>query len=187
MADIALFDEARWVKSLKQGDEAALGMVIDRYTPYVGAIVANVAGEALNREDQEEIIADSFYSLWSNAAKLRPGKLKAYLGTIARNKAKKALRNAGRELPLEDDLLVLSPCDPERELTRAEEAEFLRHCLDGLPEPDRTIFIRRYGLCQKSVEIARQMGLNDNTVRTKLRRSRERLCQILKEEGFSVE
>ena len=187
MADIAQLDEERWVKSIKEGDDGALGRIIDRYTPYVGAIVANVAGEALSREDQEEIIADSFYSLWSHATKVRPGKLKAYLGTIARNKTKKALRNAGRELPLEEDILIISPTDPERELTKAEEAELLRRCLDNLPEPDRTIFIRRYGLCQKTEEIARQMQLNHNTVRTKLKRSRERLCQVLTEGGYFVE
>lgn len=37
---------------------------------------------------------------------MKPGKLKAYLGGIARNKAKEKLRSACMEISLEDDLLV---------------------------------------------------------------------------------
>ncbi len=181
------FDEEEAIAALKRKDERAYERIIEHYSAYVGAVTANTAGGALSREDLEEIAADSFYVLWENAAKLRPGKLKGYLGTVARNKTRKALRKAGQELPLEEDLLLVSTSDPERELTQAEEAALLHRALDDLPEPDRTVFIRRYGLCQKIGEIARQMELNENTVRTKLRRGLEKLQKVLTEEGFCLE
>ena len=179
-----VFDEERCVQALKRGDEEAFGRVIEQYTPYVGAVVSGMTGELLGREDREELVVDVFYSLWNNAAKVRPGKLKSYLAAIARNKARNALRREKQELPLEEDLLLLSPSDPERELTQAEEARCLRQALEAMPEPDRTIFIRRYWLCQKTRLIAVQMGLNESTVRTKLLRGREKLARILNEGGL---
>ena len=181
------FDEARCVQALKRGDEAALSSVINQYTQYVGAIVNSMAGELLRYEDQEEIITDTFFSLWNNASHIQPGKLKGYLASIARSKTKDALRRANPELSLEDDALIISAADPERELTAAEEAALLSRALDELPEPDRSIFIRRYHLCQRTKKIAGQMNLNENTVRSKLKRGREKLAEILTEGGFLVE
>lgn len=184
MAKIAAFDEERCVLALKKGDEAALGSIINQYTQYVGAIINSIAGDLLSYEDQEEVITDVFFSLWNNAGRVRPGKLKSYLASIARSKTKDALRRRNKEIRLEDDVLVVSASDPERELTADEEAELLRQALDGLPEPDRTIFIRRYYLCQRTRKIADQMQMNENTVRAKLKRGREKLGQILTEGGF---
>ena len=186
MAQTVSYDEESCVLALKRGDEAALGSIINQYTQYVGAIINNIAGELLSYEDQEEIITDTFFSLWNNAGFVRPGKLKSYLASIARSKAKDALRRKNKEIQLEDDALVISASDPERELTVVEEAELLRRALDALPEPDRSIFIRRYYFCQRTRKIAEQMQLNENTVRAKLKRGREKLGQILTEGGFSI-
>ena len=187
MGSIVLFDEERTVEELKKGSEAALLTIIKQYTPYVSAIVYNVAGERLGDQDAEEIISDVFFALWDSARKLRPGKLRAYLGTIARNKTKSALRRRGESLSLEEDVLVISPSDPEREYTQAEENAMLRRALDSMPEPDRTIFIRRYWFCQTVPAIAKQLCMNVNTVQTKLTRGRERLRLALQEGGYVVE
>ena len=184
MADILTFDDSRLVEGLKKGEEAALGQVIDKYTGYVAAVIAHVSSGALSQEDKEELTADSFFALWNNAASVRPGKLKAYLGTIARNKAKDRLRELGREPVLEEDLLLLALNGPEEELSRQEEAAVLNAALDKLPEPDRSIFIRHYYLLQKTADIAQAMDLNLNTVHTKLKRGREALRLALLEGGY---
>lgn len=181
------YEEERLIDEMKKGSEAALARIIRQYTAYVGAIVSSVSSGRLSRQDEEELLADSFYALWNNADKLRPGKLKSYLGTIARNKTKNALRHQGCELSLEEDVFILSFDDPERELTRAEEATVIQKAVDTLPEPDRTILIYRYFLCQKAPQIAQLLHLNANTVQTKINRGRERLRLALQEGGYFVE
>ena len=56
--------------------------------------------------------------------------------------------------------------------------------MDSLGEPERSIFLRHYYLYQSTGQIAEDMGINRNTVTTKLRRGRERLKEELRKEGF---
>ncbi len=172
---------------LREGDEAALGEIIERYTPYVGAIVWNIVRESLGPEDAQELTADVFCTLWRNADKARPEALKAYLGSIARTRALNALRRTGRELPLEDDLLAIPVPGPEDETARRELYTALRRAVDALGEPDRNIFLRHYYLGQNSRVIAETLRLSQNTVTSKLRRGRERLRRELEEGGYFID
>ena len=134
------------IQGLRVGDEAALGLAIGRYTAYVGTIVWNIVSGSLNEADAKEIISEVFYTLWKNSAKVRPGKLKAYLGSIARSKALDALKRINRDVSLDDDFVELdnSIPGPETDVVKAEEYAALRRALDLLPEPDHTIFLRHY-------------------------------------------
>lgn len=180
-------EEERWIAALKKGDESALEQIIRRYTPYAGAVVWGIVSGTLSRDDAEEILSDVFYTLWKNAEKIRPGKLKGYLAAIARSRAVDALRRSGETLELEEDVLVLSGADPEAALTEAEERRLLRQTLAAMPEPERTIFIRHYYLYQKTPQIAEALHMNVNTVQTKLKRGREKLRLALTEGGLSYE
>lgn len=175
------FGEERCMAELRRGSEKALGQIIDKYTAYVGAVVWNVIGGVLSHGDAEEIISDTFMALWSNAEKVRSGKLKAYLGTIARNKARDALRKAKGGLQLEEDCIGLGPEDPEQLITEREERQALYRALDLLGEPDRSIFISHYFYCRSTAKIADELGMNRNTVQTKLKRGRETLRKLLME------
>lgn len=179
-------EESR-IAALRRGDEQALEQLIRQYTPYAGAIVWGIVGGKLTRDDAEEILSDVFLTLWKNADRIRPGKLKAYLASIARTRAIDALRRAGESLELEEDVLALPDADPERQLTQAEERRLLRKTLSELPEPDHTIFIRHYYFCQKTAEIAEALDMNVNTVQTKLKRGREKLRLALAEGGYEHE
>lgn len=106
------------LRRLRQGDGAALEALMDRYLPYVSAVVWNITGHALPREDGEEVAADVFVAAWDHAADLRPGKVKAWLGAVARNKARNRLRTAGLDLPLEEALEVAAPGGPAEEVER---------------------------------------------------------------------
>lgn len=183
MSDIKT-SEAALVRAMQRGEEAALERVIEQYTPYVGAIVWNIVGGTLDRSDAAAIVSDVFYTLWINAKKIQRGKLKGYLSSIARSKALNAVRGAGRELPLGEDVISLSALSPDEEAERREEYAALRRALGSMPEPDRTIFIRRYYLYQRVADIARIMHINENTVHTKLRRGRENLRRELERGGF---
>ena len=137
-------EEREALKRLKHREEDALAWFIDRYTAYVSTIVSNILGPVAASADLEAIASDVFFAFWTHAKEIRPGKAKAYLGSIARNKAKESTRKTGRELPLEDDMLVISSGTPERELEKREQAAYIRKAVLALREPEREIFLRYY-------------------------------------------
>lgn len=178
--------EDELVRAMCMGNQQALGHIIDRYTAYVGTIVWNVVRDRLSLSDAEEIVSDVFKTLWFSADKVQPGKLKGYLSVIARRSAINALRRGKQDLSLEEDAVQISVAGPEAESIQREEYEALRKTVDDMPEPDRTIFIRHYYFCQKTAAIAKEMGLNVNTVQSKLRRGRENLRRKLTEGGYFI-
>ena len=184
---LGLGKEQRLVRSLNRGSEAALGEIIESYTGYVGAIVWNIVGARLSRADAAEIVSDVFYVLWQNREKVRPEALRGYLGSIARSRSLNALRRRELDEPLEEDALSLSLPGPENEALRREEYAALRRAVDALGEPDRSIFLRHYYYYQSVRQIAGDLGLNLNTIHTKLRRGRERLKAELEKGGFAHE
>ena len=113
-------DENSALRALCMRDEGALGWFIDRYTAYVATIVNNMLLPRLAASDAEEVVADVFLALWHNAANIRSGGVRAYLGAIARNKSRDALRALREELPLEDDVLSIPTPTPEQALTERE-------------------------------------------------------------------
>lgn len=168
------------LRALRSGDPAGLEKLMDRYIPYVSAVVWNILRAHMTREDAEEVVSDVFLAAWEQAGTILPGALKPWLGAVARNKAKNRLRKAGWDLPLEEDVLELPDGeDPEARLETAEEARLVREAVDGLGEPDREVFLRHYYYAQTVREIADTMAMNESTVKTKLRRGRMRLKELL--------
>ena len=49
----------------------------------------------------------------------------------------------------------------------------------SMPQPDKEIFLRFYYYCQSVSVIANQMQMNPSTIKTKLKRGRERLRTFL--------
>ena len=60
----------------------------------------------MSSADVEEVASDVFFTLWENADKVNSGSVRGYLGSIARNKAKNKFREAGFDLPLDEDLYI---------------------------------------------------------------------------------
>ncbi|MFQ8899508.1 MAG: sigma factor [[Clostridium] scindens] len=91
-------DDRQRLDRLKGRDETALEEVITAYRAYISAIVSNIIGNTMAQEDVQEVVNDTFYSLWANAANidLNKGSLLSYLAAIARNKAKISSGSKGR-------------------------------------------------------------------------------------------
>lgn len=186
MLNIEISD-AELVDAMRGGDESALGNIIDRYTAYVWTIVWNIVQGRLDPADAKSIVSDVFFTLWKNTDKFRPESLKGYLSRIARSRSVDALRRMKQELPYEDGIVQIPIDGPETEAIRQAEYAALRNAVDHLPEPDRTIFIRRYYLYQTVSEVSKTMGINVNTVKTKLRRGQDILRRELTEGGYFIE
>ena len=172
-------NEAKALALLKKGDEEALEWFIDKYSAYVGTVVSNILQSSMSHEDVEEVTADVFVTLWRSAENLYPLNLKGYLSRVARSLSMQKLRDKATELPLDEDILILDDDSEFDRLAREEQDEMVRKAVYAMPQPDKEIFLRFYFYCQSVSVIANQMQMNPSTIKTKLRRGRERLRVIL--------
>lgn len=180
-------DEREALKKLKRKNESALEWFIDRYAAYVNTIIYNIIGSSMSSSDIEEVSSDVFFTLWVNAKRISPGKAKAFLGGVARNKAKEYTRKIGAEVPLEDDIILVSEENLEHDIEERERARYIREVILAMQYPDREIFFRYYYFYQPVTEIAEEMNINLSTVKTKLHRGRKRLKEILTKGGYTIE
>lgn len=180
-------DEREALKKLKRRDESALEWFIDRYAAYVNTIIYNIIGSSMSGSDIEEVSSDVFFTLWINAKRVSPGKTKAFLGGVARNKAKEYTRKTGVEVPLEDDIILVSEENLEHGFEEREQARYIREAILSMQQPEREIFVRYYYFYQSVTEIAEEMDLNLSTVKTKLHRGRKKLKEILTKGGYIIE
>ena len=179
-------DEHDALKKMVCKDEDALAWFIDRYAPYVSTIIYNILGSFVDSSDLEEVASDVFLTLWNNAKSINPRKVKAYLGGIARNKAKEYTRKIGTELSLEDDIIIISEENLEHDFEKREQAKYIQEAVLALNAPEREIFLR-YFFYQTIATIAAEMHLEPANVKTKLYRGRKRLKEILENGGYTVE
>lgn len=180
-------DDKSALKALRKSDESALEWVIEKYSPYVGTVIWNVLGDRFSPCEHEEVAADTFMALWRNSKKIHSENLKSYLGAIARNRALSRLQSTRIEIPLEKDILDVTCDDPADLLQQKELHSILNTAVLDMTEPDREIFLRHYYYCQKVSQIALEMGINESTIKTKLRRGRLALAKYLKKRGYYLE
>lgn len=179
-------NEREALRKLKRKDESALEWFIDQYAAYVSTIIFNIIGSSVSSSDIEEVSSDVFFTLWVNAKRISPGKVKAYLGGIARNKAKEYTRKVSAEVPLEEDMILVSDENLEHDFEEREQARYIREAILSMQYPEREIFCRYYYFYQPVTEIAEEMELNPSTVKTKLHRGRKKLKEILTKGGYII-
>jgi len=177
-------DERGLAQRLQRGDRLALERAMDRYTAYLSTVVWRTMGPSATAQDVEEVISDAFLALWQHRTALNPEQgIKAYLATIARNRAADRLRAMGPSLlPLEDQTAALSP-GPEKAMEQRMFAHALRQAVDGLPETDRVLVDGYYYEGQKLKDLARRLGLSVPAAKTRLCRARKALKQMLTKGG----
>lgn len=176
--------DRKLLAALQAQNPQGLEDAIHRYSPYVAGVIRRVLGQLGTREDLEELSSDVFVALWKSAGTLREdSNLKLWLGVVARNRALKHLRSLRLELPLDDSLL---PADlqqePSRFWERQEEARQVRQAVLSMKPPDQDIFLRHYFWRQSVDRIAGELGMNPSTVKSRLKRGREKLRNKLKKE-----
>lgn len=173
--------EATALLRLQHGREDALAWFIDKYTPYVCTVIRWLIGGSMSEADVEEVASDVFLVLWERADRLTVETVRPWLGGVARNKARQKLRDRGLTLSLDDDLLVIDEEGPEQALEREERDRTVRAAVLDMEAGDREIFLRYYYHCQPIAVIARELNMPESTVKSRLRRGREKLRIALKD------
>lgn len=172
--------------------EQALAESDLKYGHYCGKIALNILR---NREDAEECVSDTWFRAWNAIPPERPNILKAFFGRITRNLSLNRLellhadkRGGGESNVLLDELAecVADAGAAEWSADRAVITDVLNRFLEGLPETNRIVFVRRYWYMETVAEIARELSCGESRVKMMLMRGRRELAKQLKEEGIDV-
>lgn len=171
-------------------DEQAIQESMDTYGGYCGKIARNILKV---QEDAEEAVADTWLRAWHSIPPTRPNSLRIFLGRITRNlslslwRGKTAQFRGGGEIDLALDELaecIGDDTNPELLVQTQELGQCINEFLRCEPDNSRVIFLRRYFYLESSKEIALRLGTSDSNVRMILSRTRKRLRDHLKKEGY---
>lgn len=174
------------LNGLKNDRKEALEAAIGQYAAYVAAVIRNRLGPSCRKEDAEEIASTVFFTLWQERHRIRSVHLRGWLGRVAKNCAgiwMRKNRNDRNQVSLEDVILV----DRDRAsglLEAQERTRILKKALLELGEPDSAIFIRYYYHEESVSSIAQRLNMHPEAVKSRLRRGRTKLKEILQEEGY---
>ena len=175
--------------ALNQNQQAIAAIYHIARTPMYNEIHLLVASP----EDCEELYQDALGKVLAHLDQLKdPAKFRAWAKVIARNTAIDFLRRqgrfAGKETHDEEAIGNVADTNPDAqpvELTeRSEVARQLNTLLHELPDDQRVILVMQASEQVTYREIAEQMGLNENTVRSKAlyakRKLRTRIAEMRK-------
>lgn len=145
----------------------------------------------------DDVCSKSFEKAFRQISAYDPAKSRffTWLRTIARNTALDILDSEARArckyVSLDDDTETGAVADtigdgldtPLESIIKVEDEEKLRNCIDGLPELYREVARKRLvdGLQYK--EIAEELGMELNTVRTRIRRARKLIDTMEQDDG----
>lgn len=147
-------NEEKLLNHLKRRKRGSIERAIDLYTPYVSVIVYNIIGGIMTKEDVEEVVADTFVSLWKSVQTLdsTKGCIRSYLGSLARNCAKKKLRDVKICNELDENLVYVNG-EPGAHIEKmGGEADAAGADKKSLASPDSEIFLRPYWYNEKYQE-----------------------------------
>lgn len=169
------------VERLWRRDETALTLMEHRY----GGLLQNV-------QDAEEALNDLRQRIWDSIPPAKPRYFQAYLAKTARNTAlhrlerEQAQKRSGITVLLDE----LAECIPDPAAGREQDALLLRDTLNrfvrSLHGEERSIFLRRYFFGESLREIAAAHRCSENRAAVVLYRTRNKLRELLKEEGYTL-
>jgi RNA polymerase sigma-70 factor (ECF subfamily) len=163
------------MKMLQGGDIRALAPLYERYRGVVNGVVRAQARH-LNDSDAEDICHEVFLTLSEIAHRYRPGNpLRAWVCGIAMRKA----RRLGDGRSLRQRLLgrFFAP-NVAAQAPRAEERHDVQRLIDQLSPPLREVVILSLVEQLSAEEVATALGIQVNTVWTRLHRAREQLRKL---------
>ena len=171
--------------------EDAIAETASKYGRLFFRIADNILSD---QEDSEECVNDTYLGLWNAIPDARPSPFAAFAGRITRNLALKKYeyRSAAKRNPQAiRSFEELRECVSGRtSVENKVEERRIEQLIDAFlwqqREETRTVFLRRYWYIDSISVIADRYGMKENTVKSILFRTREKLRKFLGEEGIAV-
>lgn len=191
MSNSKITDEAI-IEMYWNRQEEAIAHTSEKYHTYCFAIAKNIL---YVYEDSEECVSDTWMHAWNSIPPQRPDILKSFLGKITRNlsldryRKDHAQKRGGGEVEVCLDELeecVSDGSNVEGEILAGELKDTIQAFVTNLAERDRNVFIRRYFFMENAGEISQKYGLTEGNVLQILSRTRKKLGEYLRKEGYAV-
>ena len=172
--------------------ENAINETARRYGTYCQAIAMGILH---NKQDAEEVVNDTFLSLWNLIPPEHPDPLKTFIGKITRNLSIKkyqtriAQKRGGNETILllsELDLCLPSTFNVENEVDIKNLSREINSFLSTLKQEDKYIFVGRYWYIYSVPEIANQFKVGESKIKMSLHRTRKKLKVHLEKRGITI-
>lgn len=185
-------DDSQIVELFWNRDEGAIEQCERKYGSYCRSIAYRILGDPL---DADECVNDTYQAAWDSIPPHKPAILSTYLGKLTRRISLKVLRSkdtqkrGNGEVDLSLDELsgcISSDHSVEVEMEFKELVKTLNAFLAKLPADERRVFIRRYWHAMPITEICEQFGFSKSKVESMLHRTRKKLRNLLKKEGYCL-
>ena len=170
------------VARIAVGDERALRVVYERYSPLVYGLARRVTASAAYAE---EVTQEVFVYLWQNPDRFdgERGTLRAFLGALTHRRAIDEVRRNSRRTAREDrvgsDATNLELLDIGDDLERSQTAERVRAAVSSLPDELReAVLLAYFGGCTFR-EVAERLGIPEGTAKSRLRLGLGKLAALL--------
>lgn len=167
----------------RDGDTGAFDAVVAEYTGPAYATAVQVLRDAALAE---EAVQDAFLRVWQRAHLFDPAKgaERSWILSIVRNQAIDALRKRARarERSIEDTPAVYAlrdPSDTWQAVLAGLTGDRVRQALGELPTEQQDVVVRTYYQGKRPVDVARELGLPEGTVRSRLRLGLQKLRDSL--------
>jgi RNA polymerase sigma-70 factor (ECF subfamily) len=173
---------------IADGQSEALEVLYERY----GRLVFSLARRILtDRESAEEVVQDTFVTIWRQADRYRPlkGRPYSWMVRIARNRAIDELRRMDSKNRRQKAAGVVAETAPDPALKVTADSRFadlqriVSEALASLPDPQREVVELSYFRGWSQAEISRRTGLPLGTVKTRMRLALDKLRRNLGSEA----
>ena len=170
------------VARIAVGDDRALQVIYERYSPMVYGLARRVTASTAYAE---EITQEVFVYMWQNPDRFDPerGTLRAFLGALAHRRAVDEVRRNTRRTAREDrvgsDATTLESLEIGDDFERTQTAERVRAAVSSLPEQQReAVLLAYFGGCTFR-QVAERLGIPEGTAKSRLRLGLGKLAVLL--------
>jgi len=165
------------ISELKKRNKKVFESLFKKYYPWLKSVAINYVFDS---DTADDIIQNFFIHLWENVDNINvKSSLKAYFTKAVRNRCLNFLRDKkvtdkNQILYLEANFQHISSND---EVSQEKEnlASEIMEMIDSLPEKMARIFLQKYHHGMRIEEIAKENKISDNTVKTQLKRAKEKI------------
>lgn len=185
------------VEAARQGDNEACAAL---YNATVGQMMGLARSMVKNDEDALDLLQESYLYAFRSLGQLeRPEYFGTWLYRIVINRCKNFLTRSkprlfessltggeGEEWEQEDEDIVFRP---DESLDYSETKRLIREIVDGLPEDQRACILLYYFQEKKIAEIARDLEVSENTVKSRLSYGKKKIrqgVQALEKQGAKL-
>lgn len=180
--------DAGLVHRIATGDEPALGILYDRWSPLLSSLAFSILR---NAEDVEEVLEATFWQAWRQAGRYsgERGTVSTWLTMMLRSRALDRLRARRRsredawdgvtEPSGENAPDIGQSAEPLQAALATERSELVRRALDDLPAEQRQVVEMAYFAGLSQTEIAEATGSPLGTVKTRARLALQKLRDAL--------